>query len=99
VIALNQLTHAHFEPYVGQAFQCSDGKNSCPLTLAKVRKLAGGRAGAPREPFALDFEGVPTLRIPQGIYRVEHPQLGTMEIFIVQTGASATASHFEVIFN
>jgi hypothetical protein len=36
-----------------------------------------------RAPFSLVFQGDPELTLPQRIYRVEHAQLGALDIFLV----------------
>ena len=97
MIALDQLTCAQCEPCIGQPFTCSVPAFS--LTLEDAVVLGAARPGVERSPFSLRFHGAPTLRLSQQIYRLENARLGSLEIFIVQTGADAQASHFEAIFN
>jgi hypothetical protein len=97
MIALDQLTHVLCEPCTGQVFTCVEPAFS--LTLMEVALLGAARIGSVRRPFSLRFQGAPSLRIPQQIYRVENERLGPMEIFIVQTGVDRDASHFEAIFS
>jgi hypothetical protein len=40
-----------------------------------------------------------SVRLPQHIYAVSNSQLGTMEIFLVQTGVDSSGSYFEAVFN
>jgi hypothetical protein len=97
MIPIEQLTHTHFEPLVGQCFTCIPGEAALKL----VESIPVGRPipGSSRIPFAIRFTGQPSLRLPQSIYRLENPALGALEIFLVQTGADKEASHFEANFN
>ncbi len=97
MIALDQLTCAQCEPCIGQPFTCSVPVFA--LTLAEAVVLGAARPGVGRAPFSVRFHGAPSLRLPQQVYRLENAQLGTLDIFVVQTGADAQASHFEAIFN
>jgi hypothetical protein len=99
MLDLATVTRAQFASCIGQTFELPATTGPVALTLAEARPLGAAHAGGPREPFALMFHGVPTLRVPQGIYRLEHATLGAMEIFLVQVAADATASHFEAVFN
>jgi hypothetical protein len=51
--------------------------------------LPGGRA-----PFSLVFRGGPTPPLPQRIHRVEHAELGALEIFLVPVGPD----RYEAVF-
>jgi hypothetical protein len=74
----------------------SDG--TLALKLSEARPL-GVRPESIREPFALTFLGPAKLRLPQGIYKMRHPELGEMEIFLVPIAADQTSSAFEAVFN
>lgn len=56
------------------------------LEIAHVTEGTGVTSGSFRRPFAVLFRGPiePVLR--QGIYRLEHDQLGVLELFIVPVG-------------
>jgi hypothetical protein len=99
MLDLATASHTQFEPCVGQTFELATTTVPIPLTLAEARPLSAGRPDASRKPFALTFHGPPALRLPQGIYRLQNATLGTMEIFLVQVAADATASHVEAVFN
>ena len=99
MLDLATATRDQFEPCVGQTFELAATPAPISLTLAETRALGASRPEARRPPFALTFHGAPALRLPQGIYRLENATLGPMDVFLVQTAADATASHFEAIFN
>lgn len=98
MIDLASITHSAFEGLTGQSFVLR-ANLAVELTLLKVEVLGNRRPEAIRDPFALQFGGVPNLRVPQGIYRLEHAEMGEMELFLVQTGANTVASEFEAIFS
>ena len=85
-----------FEPCVGDAFALTADSGSVELVLASVRAL-GERPGS-RQPFALYFLGPPEPQLPQAIYRLEHAELGVLEIFIVPIGRDADGTRYQAIF-
>jgi hypothetical protein len=99
MLALDQVDRATFLPHVGETFEAVFPDGRLPLTLADVRPLGVPRPGVTREPFALTFHAPPKHRFPQHTYRLEHPTLGAMEIFLVQTGTDAQAAHLEAVFS
>jgi hypothetical protein len=48
------------------------------VEVTEIPREPGGRA-----PFSLEFQGGPNPPLPQRIYRVEHDELGAIEIFLV----------------
>lgn len=98
LLELDKVERSTFSSCLGNAFELVLPNVRVPLTLAEARALGSGRPGA-REPFVLTFQGSPTLRLPQAIYRVEHTALGAMELFLVQVSADRGGTQFEAIFN
>jgi hypothetical protein len=82
VRALETLTAADFAALRGDRFRITpQGAPPFDAQLVEVEELArepGGRA-----PFSLVFKGGPSPPLPQRIYRVEHDELGAVEIFLV----------------
>lgn len=95
------LTLARFEPLVGSRFTLrlapADGGAEVPAQLIHAQ---AGRGGAPhgRQPFSLTFEAPAEPTLPQSIYRLEHPQLEAMDIFLVPVARSAAGLHYEAVF-
>lgn len=87
-----------FAACLNQDFQIvfTDGTLAVRLSDARTREAP---EGATRDPFTLTFRGPPQLRLPQAIYKLTNPQLGEMEIFLVQIAADQTSSTFEAVFN
>jgi len=98
MLDLAAITAESLTPYVGQTFDAVFTDGRLPLTLAEVQPLGAAHPNATRNPFRLAFHGTPELRLPQGIYRLEHPTLGALEIFLVQIRGDASTAKFEAIF-
>jgi hypothetical protein len=86
---LENLTAADFEPLRHQCFLVADAFNAELVEVTEIPREPGGRA-----PFSLVFEGGPTPPLPQGIYSVEHDDLGALEIFLVPLAAD----RYEAVF-
>jgi hypothetical protein len=87
-----------FNAVLDQDFELITGTGSITLRLVAVEKHGPGHPARP-DPFTLRFEGAPPLRIPQAIYRLQNVTVGQLDLFLVQVGADAKASHFEAVFN
>jgi hypothetical protein len=93
---LAELTLATFEPHVGDAFTTAAADGLLELMLSAAQSAGEWPGG--REPFRLVFHGPREPLLPQSIYRLEHAQLGALEIFIVPVGQDADATIYEAIF-
>ena len=87
-----------FAACLNQDFEIVFVDGTLPVKLSEARPL-GVRPESVREPFALTFVADRSLRLPQGIYKVRHAELGEMEIFLVQIAADQSSSTFEAVFN
>ena len=90
---LATLTAADFAPLRGDRFRIAPGDEppfDAPLVeVTEIPREPGGRA-----PFSLVFQGGPNPPLPQRIYRVEHDELGAIEIFLVPIAAD----RYEAVF-
>jgi hypothetical protein len=100
---LTNVTAADFAPFVGSPFQVNLGRaGSTLITLTEAkdihhRTVPGGRQ-APRQAFSLMFEGPGSIRLPQLTYRLQHPMIGTFDLFLVPIGPRGMVSHYQAIF-
>lgn len=74
---LETLSAADFQPLLRQSFRLAEFDVEL-VEITEIAREPGGRA-----PFSLVFEGGPTPPLPQGIYAVQHDDLGAIEIFLV----------------
>ena len=105
---MDRQTGATFGPHIGSAFrvvehEARDGDATLAevtLTLAEVRDL-GSQPNAPRgDPFTLEFLGPRAPILAQQIHRLEHQQLGTLDIFLVPIAEDVSGGiRYEAVFN
>ena len=97
---LDSVTAETFLAHRGSAFEARGDGGTVVLRLADVRSL-GHQPRAPRvDPFALEFSGPAQPALEQAIHRLEHPELGTLEIFLVPTGLDPDGGRrYEAVFN
>lgn len=101
---LETFTVATFSPHVGGTFRVPyDSSSAVELTLALAEEFGTEsarewREASGRAPFTLTFVGPTGIFLPQGIYRVEHDELGTFEIFLVPLGPGEGGLLYEAIF-
>jgi hypothetical protein len=95
----SELTASTFEPHAGSEFAvCLGDTELPPIRLVAVARGVP-RAGAPRsEPFSLEFVG-PAPALEQRTYQLQHPALGSLEIFVVPVGLDDEGVRYEAIFN
>jgi hypothetical protein len=98
VLELDKVRCEEFGDCLNENFTVAAQSSGFILKLSEVRPL-GPRSGTDREPFSVTFLGPGGLRLPQAIYKLNHPRLGEMEIFLVQIAADRDSSSFEAVFN
>jgi Domain of unknown function (DUF6916) len=75
----------------------ADTVTSIELTVESVKPLPAHRF---REaPFSLLLSGPRSPSLPQATYSMQHPRLGSIELFLVPVGQDATSMRYEVTFN
>lgn len=103
---LETFTHALFAEQSNTLFRLYvDAYHAFDVELIEATALSDATAPplrpgqTRRTPFSLVFRSAPNLRLPQRIYRLEHEQLGTFEIFLVPIGPDQTGMCYQAIFN
>jgi hypothetical protein len=96
----DDLKKATFDPCVGTRFRVHVDENvTVALELTHVKELPPiGRAKELKlreEPFCLLFKSSDDVNLEQRLYKFEHEQLGTLDIFIVPVGFG----EYEAVFN
>ena len=96
---LPSVTAADFDSLVGATFDVrpdSFEADALRMVLTAVRRFPG-QAGF-REPFTLELLGPTSPVAAQGTYRVRHPALGDLDLFMVPVGASPDGATYEITF-
>ena len=98
MIDAGALTREFFESRIGEVFTL-ETQPVVELKLVEVVVWGPEPADGGRQPFRLDFSGPAGLRMPQQIYRMTQASIGTLELFLVQTGDAKDGSRIEAIFS
>lgn len=93
---LAALTAADFEPRINDDFHIATPDGPVALKLVEVRAL--GNALRKGGGFSLTFKSAPGPFLPQLTHPLEHPALGTVEIFLVPLGPKDGGNTYEAIF-
>lgn len=93
---LRKLTIGDFERRKDDTFMLRIPQLELSLKLTKVSRL--GDSGRPDGAFSLWFVTPPGPFLPQGIYPLEHAEMGRLEIFLVPLGPREGGNMYESIF-
>jgi hypothetical protein len=92
--SLSDMSADDFEPHSGESFRLAAAGGE--LKLVAVRRLGQAlRAGGA---FSLTFVSPPGPILPQAIYTLEHPALGSLAIFLVPLSRTQDGVTYEAIF-
>jgi uncharacterized protein DUF6916 len=83
---IESWTLEDFRGRVGETFGIWLRPEPVPFKLVEVQ--AGARPPKGRPQFSLVFRGPRAALSPQGTYRVEHPELGAHDLFLVPVGVT-----------
>ncbi len=97
------LTQADFDPLLNNIFklELEDGGN-LELRLTEVNpgseRIRAQYEPGERAPFSLVFRGPIDALLQQRMYRLEHPAVGPLEIFLVPIGPDKQTMGYEAVF-
>ena len=94
--SLAALTVTDFERHAGESFRLLGPGQELELKLVEVRRL--GLAVREGGAFSLLFLSPPGPFLPQAIYPLAHPALGTLSLFIVPLGPKGGSNSYEAVF-
>jgi hypothetical protein len=95
---LDKLRKEDFEPLIGQKLKVSAGASSTQLEVADAASL---KSPSPRAtpPFRVILRSRENWRVPQGMFLIQHPTLGQLEMFAVPVGPDGQGLCYEILFN
>ncbi len=103
---LEPLTVSDFIGHVNVSFRIPlESGEAIDLELIEARTIGEGhRSDSPgirKQAFSLIFRGPLDRLLPQRIYPIQHPTLGTLEIFLVPLGpeGDTRGHHYQAVFN
>ncbi len=98
---LQDLTSASFEAHRGTVFAIPvEGGGALELVLDSVRLLEP-HPGPRAQPFSVYFRGPRAPVLLQRIYQLDHPELGSLDLFLVPIGPDPKGGgmNYEAVFN
>jgi hypothetical protein len=97
----DHLTLDDFLPHVGQdlAIDVPGVGETAAMTLQSATPARCASPAGVRSGFSLLLRAPASVGIAQGIYAVQHPRLGRLEIFMVPVGADERTVQYEAVFN
>ena len=98
---LQDLTPASFEAHLNTPFQVHYG-GAAPLEIVLFEvRLLEPHPGPRTQPFSLYFSGPGTPVLRQQIFKLEHAQMGELELFLVPIGPHLKRGgmSYEAVFN
>lgn len=95
----DRLELATFEPHVDEAFGVEVVGGSLELTLTEASAGPWQPEGESTFAFELIFRGPADPMLPQAIYRLTHPELGPLDIFIVPLERTGEGTTYQAVFS
>lgn len=95
---LDKIESSVFSALTGQRLRLAWRDGATEIELAAVNELPGD---SPRsvKPFSLTLRSRERWVGPQGVYALDVPGLGTLQLFVVPITPDAEGTNYEVIFN
>jgi hypothetical protein len=89
-----------FAPLVGESFAISvPARPAIEMPLKEAVALADQPTIGDRLPSSLVFGGAGGRILPQGIYQIEHPALGSVELFLVPLEPDGEGPCHQAVFS
>lgn len=95
----DRLELATFEPCVGDVFRIETDAGALELTLTEASPGPWQPEGEAAFAFELMFRGPADPMLPQAIYRLTHPELGPLDIFIVPLERTGEGTTYQAVFS
>lgn len=92
------LKKNEFAPHIGSTFRILD-RNSPTQLEAKLTEVEDRNSSGALEQFSILFQGPPEPILPQQIYDIQHPTMGSFELFLVPIGADESGVTYESVFS
>src|SRR2546429_8049401 len=94
------LTEKEFSQHLNSRFKLTLQDQNLELELIEVKAyLPQANEQSGMERFSIYFHGPVKIRLPQSVYRLEHEQMGELEIFLVPVSQKEKGFRYEAVFN
>ncbi|NOQ63166.1 MAG: hypothetical protein GQ582_01480 [Methyloprofundus sp.] len=95
--AINELNHAMFEKYLEHTFQVLNESFQLELVLTEAVLLA--QQVEQQQGFSLLFKADNSISMEQGLYSLQHKEMGEFALFLVPISQDQHSVYYEAIFN
>jgi hypothetical protein len=98
MIGLHEIPPEDFEALVGQTvtLAATDRRFECLLAEVVRSPYPTGRQGSG---FSVTLHGPATQPLGQGIYALQHPTHGELNLFLTPIGRDTDSIRYEIVFN
>ena len=94
------LTEQEFSRHLNSTFQLKLEDHTLELILVEVKAyMPGKNEQAGMERFSIYFDGPSDHRLPQQLYHLEHPDMGSLDLFLVPVAGDEKKLRYEAVFN
>lgn len=97
---LDKLSSADFSPHLNQTFRLHAGELTLEIELISVEERGAAYSpNAQRKPFSIIFRGPLEPILPQMIYKIEHSEMGALDLFVVPIGPDERGMRYQAVFS
>lgn len=93
------LTLEHFAGCLNETFRTRLQDVDLEFVLVEARPIPASGPQRARDPFSLLFLNSAAVVFPQQIYRMQHPRLGDLGIFLAPIARNRDGFVYEAVFN
>ncbi|GAB3385493.1 DUF6916 family protein [Lysobacter fragariae] len=96
---MDLLTLDDFASHVNETFPAALNDGEVPFVLVEARAMQAPQIIGARAPFSLLFRNSSSFLFPQQIYRMRHPRIGDVGIFLVPVAREREGFLYQAVFN
>ena len=94
------MTEQEFSRHLNSTYQLNLEDHNMELKLVEVKAYAPGKnEQAGMERFSVYFDGPPDRPLTQGLYHLEHADMGGLDLFLVPVAGNEKKFCYEAVFN
>lgn len=93
---LEKLTRETFAEHLNTTCRIHDESFALDAELIEANEI---QSSPTQEQFSIIFRGPAEPPLTQGIHKIEHDQIGTLELFLVPVGEDDEGLYYEAYFN
>jgi hypothetical protein len=97
--SMDLLSLEQFAGCLNETFAARMQGMDAPFVLVDAQPLPHRGRDAARAPFSLMFRNGSPLLFPQQTYRMQHPRLGELDIFLVPVARDREGFLYQAVFN